>query len=344
MIKSLFYITAVLIASALSQPFQGTIFYFPDAFMDDDPSAVDEITYGGKENCRVWDRRVGGFTSMDAHIYIVSFIDSCPEWNLMINPEFRETEAEALAEKYAHHIGQMPVCIRSGIQGAAIHDGNNPWGGGNPLTIHTGMGENYERQGIITETMVHEATHAAFDPVYYTSEWEEAARADGEYISTYARDNPHSEDHSETFLCWIVARYKKDRISDRDFNTITSTIPNRLQFYDDLDLKLTPMYPDVTGNALPTIASAADVAPILSATRQQSGSWMFSLSPQSASQSGVIALYTLSGREISRFYASGTTVLWNGRGKRGKRVSRGSYVVRYRSQHSAARTKITVTR
>ena len=343
MIKSFFSITTLFVLSALAQPFQGTIFNFPDAFKDDDPSAVREVTYTGQENRRVYDRRVGN-TSMNAYVYVVSFTDSCPEWELMINPEFSETEAEAIAEKYAHNIGQMPLCIRRGIQGAAIHDGNNPWGGGNPLTIHTGQGESYERQGIITETMIHEATHAAFDRIYYNSAWDAAARADGQYISTYARDNPRSEDHSETFLCWLAARYKKDRITDRDYTTITATIPNRLKFYDSLNLKLTPMYPDGTGSIVPVIASAAGITPLLSAERLHSGSWLFTIGPQHGNQNGFITLYSLSGKAIDRFAVSGARVLWNGKGTQGAAVVRGTYMVRYRSQHSSAQTKITVTR
>jgi hypothetical protein len=105
----------------------------------------------------------------------------------MVNPEFDQAEAKALAGKYARNIGQMPHCIRACLTGAVIHDGDNPWGGGDPLTIHHGQGLSYERQGIVTETMIHESTHAGFDRKYDTADWSAAAKADGNYISTYAR-------------------------------------------------------------------------------------------------------------------------------------------------------------
>ena len=122
----------------------------------------------------------------------------------------------------------------------------NPWGGGNPLTIHHGQGLSYERSGIVTETMIHEATHAAFDRIYYDAKWKEAAAADGQFISTYARDYPNQEDHSETFLCWLAVRHKKDRIPQADYAKITATVPNRLKWYDGMDFKLSPMPGGVT--------------------------------------------------------------------------------------------------
>lgn len=231
---------AVACACASAQPYSGTIFDFPDSFKDTDSTALIGVEYAGQSQKTVYDRRVGN-TSINAYLFTARFGDGGPAWTLMVNPEFSQTEAKALAEKYSRNIGQMPICIRAGITGAVIHDGVNPWGGGNPLTIHHGQGLSYERSGIVTETMIHESTHAAFDRLYYDAEWKAAAEADGQFISTYARDNPDREDHSETFLCWLIVRYKKDRISQADYAKITATVPNRLKWYDEMDFKLSPM-------------------------------------------------------------------------------------------------------
>jgi len=240
MIYKLMCIFIVSATCIFSQPYSGTIFNFPNSFKDSDPTAFTEVTYKGQEMRSVYDRRYG-FVTINAYVYIANFNDGCPRWEMIVNPEFSQTKAKELADTYARNIGQMPICIRTSITGAVIHDGNNPWGGGNPLTIHHGQGLSYLSQGIVTETMIHEATHAAFDPKYYTTEWYNAAKADGQYISTYAKANPSSEDHSETFLCWLAARYKKDRISSSDFTKITTTVPNRLQWYDKMNFKLSPI-------------------------------------------------------------------------------------------------------
>lgn len=221
-------------------PYSGTIFNFPNSFLDTDPTTFTGVAYRGQESRRVYDRR-SGYITINAYVYIASFSDGCPPYEMIVNPEFSQSQAQELAEKYARNIGQMPICVRTGITGAVIHDGVNPWGGGDPLTIHHGQGLDYESRGIVTETMIHEATHASFDYRYYTPDWYAAASSDGEYISTSARDYPDREDHSETFLCWLAARYKQDRISSGDYTTITTTIPNRLQWYDNMNFELGPI-------------------------------------------------------------------------------------------------------
>ncbi len=257
MIHRLFYLFAVTAVCISAQPYSGTIFDFPDAFTNEDSTAFIETEYQGQESRWVFDRR-SGYIEIDAYVFTAGFTDTCPDWDMIVNPEFSREKAKELADKYAFHIGQMPMCVRTGISGAVIHDGDNLWGGGDPLTIHHGQGLSYESSGIITETMIHEATHASFDYRFYTSEWQEAADADGEYISSYARDNPTSEDHSETFLCWLVARYKEDRISSRDYNTITTTVPNRLEWYDAQDFDLSPMEYNTGINENARIASGIE--------------------------------------------------------------------------------------
>lgn len=232
-------------AQTSQPPYSGTIFNFPNAFTDSDPSALATITYIGRQQKSVYDRRPNGNISINSYAYTATFTDGAAAWTLWVNPEFTQDSAAKLAAKYAHHIGQMPHCTRAGLSGAVIHDGDNPWGGGNPLTIHHIQGLAYERQGIVTETMIHEATHAAFDRLYYNASWSTAAQADGQFISTYARDNPTREDHSETFLCWLVARHKRDRISATDYNRITTAVPNRLAWYDAMDFNLSPVAPVV---------------------------------------------------------------------------------------------------
>jgi hypothetical protein len=228
-------------AFAQSPPYAGTIFNFPDSFKDADPTTLTGVTYAGQQKKTVYDRRPAGNVTINAYVYTATFSDSAAPWSIMVNPEFGQATAKTLAEKYARNIGQIPYCIRAGLSGAVIHDGVNPWGGGNPLTIHHGQGLEYERQGIVTETMIHESTHAGFDRQYYTADWAAAAKADGNYISTYARDNPLSEDHSETFLCWLAIRYKQDRISASDYAKITAAVPNRIKWYDGKNFKLSPV-------------------------------------------------------------------------------------------------------
>ena len=66
------------------------------------------------------------------------------------------------------------------------------------MLIHTGQSIDYENQGILEETLVHESTHTSLDGKYANApEWLAAQEADNTFISTYARDFPEREDLAE---------------------------------------------------------------------------------------------------------------------------------------------------
>ena len=62
--------------------------------------------------------------------------------------------------------------------------------------------------------------------------WICAENDDGKYISTYSRDNPAREDIAESVLTWLAFRHRPSRIQQTDINKIGSTIPNRIQYFD----------------------------------------------------------------------------------------------------------------
>lgn len=80
--------------------------------------------------------------------------------------------------------------------------------------------------------------------------WLAAQAADGNFISTYARDNPDREDIAESFLPYLAARHRADRISEELARTIGTTIPNRMRYFDALDLDLYPLLPRDSGSVV----------------------------------------------------------------------------------------------
>jgi len=68
----------------------------------------------------------------------------------------------------------------------------------------------------------------------------DAQKKDNNYISTYARDNPAREDIAESFLAYFAVTYRKDRISQNTYDTIMRIIPNRIKFFDSLNLDMSP--------------------------------------------------------------------------------------------------------
>jgi hypothetical protein len=74
-----------------------------------------------------------------------------------------------------------------------------------------------------------------------SSGWIAAQNADRVFISTYARDNPTREDIAETFLPWLMVRYRRDRITATLAQQIESTVPARLAYFDRQNFNVAPV-------------------------------------------------------------------------------------------------------
>ena len=136
--------------------------------------------------------------------------------------------------------------LREDLQTVWIHDGVNAFGGGNNnILVHTGQGEDYLNNGIMDETLMHEACHTSLDSrVYNTDGWDAAVAQDGIYISDYARDNPQREDVAETFLVWFATRYSQDTFTQSELDDWESQLGGRFAYFDDLCLEMNP-YEDI---------------------------------------------------------------------------------------------------
>lgn len=231
----LFFCMSVLEAQP---PFGGTIFVSPDIIRESDPSSFQSLRYLGRGIRNVYDRRPSAMINIDAYLFVANFSDGF-SMEVQVNPEFSHQEAEDEAEKYLGVIGQLPYCLKLDIETVTIHKGFNAFGGGDRnLLIHTEQGEDYIADGILEETFVHEAAHTSLDRRYNNEAWIAAQFQDPEFISVYARDYPDREDIAESFLLYFALRYRSDRISEDLKNTILTTIPHRIDFFDDLDLNV----------------------------------------------------------------------------------------------------------
>ncbi len=242
--KTILVLLFLFCASGMStaQPYHGTIFIDPDIITMEDSSAFESVRSTGRETRMVYDRR-SGWVNINAYLFEVVWNDGLST-EALVNPEFGSVSAARVeAEKYGIISGLLPHCLRTDVDELWIHKGTEPFGGGNnALLIHTGQSAAYEEDGILEETLVHEASHTSLDATHATSEgWVEARELDGAYISTYAKDYPEREDIAESFLPWLAVRYRRDRISDDDYNTIIQTIPNRLQYFDDMNFDMFPV-------------------------------------------------------------------------------------------------------
>jgi len=224
-------------------PFSGTIFIDPDIITSSDPTTFQTLTPKGQGLRSMFDRRVNAFIQVQAYLFDAAFSDGLTA-EVQVNPEFGSTEAARVqAEKYALVIGRIPKALRVAVATVWIHQGVQPFGGGNNnLLIHVGQGDLYIADGILEETFVHEASHTSLDAAHANSAgWIAAQAKDVNFISTYARDNPRTEDVAESFLTWLAVRYRSTRITQALANTILQTIPNRMAYFDSLGLTMLPI-------------------------------------------------------------------------------------------------------
>ena len=222
--------------AAAAPPFSGTIFLSPDIINSADVSAFKSLVATGQGSRLMFDRREDQFVTINALLFQVDYDDGL-SLEVQVNPEFG-SDASSTAEFYARVIGQLPLILRTDVNTVWIHKGDKPFGGGNNnLLIHTEQGDKYIADGILEETLFHEASHTSLDPHYANAvDWLQAQGQDAEFISTYARDNPDREDIAESALLYFALRFRSERITTDLLQTIAATIPARIAFFDQLDL------------------------------------------------------------------------------------------------------------
>ncbi|MBK8292764.1 MAG: hypothetical protein IPK96_19345 [Flammeovirgaceae bacterium] len=71
--------------------------------------------------------------------------------------------------------------------------------------------------------------------------WISAQESDGNFISTYALDNPKREDIAESFLLYLAVRHRSDRISQSLKSVTLQTIPNRIKYFDTQKFEMYPI-------------------------------------------------------------------------------------------------------
>ena len=224
-------------------PFYSSIYLDPDIITPSDPTTFHGLTPRGQGLRSMFDWRVARKIQVNAWLFDAMFSDGLSA-EVQVNPEFGEDAARAEAEKYTVVIGRLPQALRVSRQFVMIHRGVHPAGGGSDgsLLIHTDQAVQYEAGGFLEEILVHETAHTSLDAIHALHpQWLSAQSSDPGFISTYARDNPGREDVAESFLMYLIVRYRLERISQSVAATALQTIPNRIAYFDSLRLTILPV-------------------------------------------------------------------------------------------------------
>ena len=237
------------IVEILEPPFGGTMWDLPDLITPSDYTVYSTSSYQGIETRLFYDKSIPDFINYPAHIYKVNFGDGLSV-DFEIYSEFTEDEANSIKQKYAPLMGQLGKELRKNIKSIEFLKGEEGASAQRSedlnyanITLHIDWLNNIVEtrpDGDKTEELfIHESAHLSIDPyVYGKQEWADAVSLDGNYISTYAQDNPDSEDIAETFQAYIAVKYFPDRISNSLRDTILSVCLNRFKYFDSLNLDL----------------------------------------------------------------------------------------------------------
>ena len=233
----------------LEPPFGGTMWDLPDLITSSDYTIYSTSSYQGIETRLFYDKSIPDFINYPAHIYKVNFGDGLSV-DFEIYTEFTLEEAGNIEQKYAPLIGQLGKDLRRNIKSFEFLKGEEVASAQRTddlnyanITFHTDWLNNIvatRPDGDKTEELlIHESAHLSIDPYVYGQQgWVDAVNLDGNYLSTYAKDNPDSEDIAEIFQAYIAVKYFPDRISNSLRDTILSVCLNRFKYFDSLNLDL----------------------------------------------------------------------------------------------------------
>ena len=224
-------------------PYGGTAWITPRMIEPSDPTSLGSVTYVGRANRTVFDRRVGSFETVNVFLFEAEYADTVVDFE--INPEFGSPDAARIeVDRYAAPLGRMPAVLLAKLRDFEVHGGDEAAGGNSAIRhilIHTVAGQRYLREGFLEEVLIHEGVHASLDDAHRESRgWRDAQRDDRAFISEYARDHPRREDLAESFGPWFALRYVPDRLTVEERWAIATTMPNRLVYFDEQGFDMSP--------------------------------------------------------------------------------------------------------
>lgn len=161
-----------------------------------------------------------------------------PDQQIRINvhPDVRDPQQRAI--EVAVSVSRLPTQMRNMLRYVNILDGDgSAWeeGSGGFFTLYDGLMERRLAEHDLDETVFHEMTHVALDPLLSSDpDWQSNQVADGDFITRYAADNPEKEDVAESALFAWTVLYHPGRLPADVEAAVRDMIPNRLEYLGNM--------------------------------------------------------------------------------------------------------------
>jgi hypothetical protein len=209
-----------------------------DFILETDPDTFLRLEYKGQDLCEMPDKTGSGPLLQKAFLFESHYSDGT-RVNLAIDADFgTEVEARQEALRYTPRLGKLPTALRSGVSRVVVHKGGADATAFSDVGLMVLYSENATKRIAthdLEETVFHESVHAAWDKAHAASpKWLEAQKADGAFVTEYARKNPKGEDLAESALFAYTLLHHPERIPADDAARIRKTIPARIAFVGTL--------------------------------------------------------------------------------------------------------------
>jgi len=211
-----------------------------------DESAFACLTFDGRREAEMPDRRTDRLMARDAFIFTARYTDGT-EVGIWAHPKFKsQKKALKSVEPVAEAVGKLPTFMRATLDHVVIHRGDETAFGedqGHFFVLYSANIRTRIRNHDLEETVFHESVHATLDSKYARSKkWLEAQKADGDFITKYAKRLPKKEDLAESALfAWTMIMHP-GRLPTNVEARAREIMPHRLAFFEDMFLARPTFY------------------------------------------------------------------------------------------------------
>ncbi|MXX89709.1 MAG: hypothetical protein F4213_16250 [Boseongicola sp. SB0677_bin_26] len=217
-----------------------------DFIMSSDPGVFACIKYEGRIRAEMPDRRRDELHADGVFSFSAKYKDGTSV-GIWVHPDVGSRDAaRKLALQSAGPVGKLPTIMRSKLDHVVIHQGGltaYAEDKGRFFVLYSGNMARRLRNNDLEETVFHEAVHATMDyPMSASAEWKRAQRADGDFVTEYARERPDQEDMAESALFAWALLFHPGRLPGAVEERVRKIMPNRLAFFRNVFVERRPTF------------------------------------------------------------------------------------------------------
>lgn len=209
-----------------------------------DPASPHCLSRAGRDRREMPGGPGGDLFADGVHVFAARFGDDTVV-ELWAHPDLGAAGARRLAERVAPALAHLPTAMRATLSHVILHPGDRTAFAehlGHFFVLYEGNVADRMATRDLEETLFHEAVHATLDAALLDDpDWRRAQRADGAFVTDYARRHPAKEDLAESALFAHALIATPGRLSPDLEAALRRTIPARIAFFERLAAQNGPL-------------------------------------------------------------------------------------------------------